>query len=138
MTARGATYVVTSRRVVLRVGRVFPVVINVPLAQVESAGVHRFRDGSAQIALRLAPGRARELVAALAARAPHPPALAGAAAPRARARRRAGRRRRAADGRRRARARVGRRAAGRVPAAPARPIDASTRAAVAGTPLAAA
>lgn len=56
MTARNARYTITSRRVVLRVGAVFPVVINVPLAQVASAGVHRFRDGSAQIALQLEAG----------------------------------------------------------------------------------
>lgn len=53
MTARGTLYVVTTRRVVLRVGAVFPVVVNVPLAQVTSAGLHRFRDGSGQIALAL-------------------------------------------------------------------------------------
>jgi hypothetical protein len=56
MTARGSAYLITTRRVVLRVGAVFPVVVNLPLAQVASAGVHRFRDGSAQIALQLAPG----------------------------------------------------------------------------------
>jgi hypothetical protein len=53
MAARGAEYVVTSRRVVLRVGAVFPVVVNVPLALVTSAGVRRFGDGSGQIALTL-------------------------------------------------------------------------------------
>lgn len=53
MTARGTAYVVTTRRVVLRVGAVFPVVVNVPLAQVVAAGLHRFRDGSGQIALTL-------------------------------------------------------------------------------------
>jgi hypothetical protein len=55
MTARGTAYVITSRRVVLRVGAVFPVTINVPLALVTSAGVHRFRDGSGQIVLALDP-----------------------------------------------------------------------------------
>ncbi len=55
MTARGTTYVVTSRRVVFRVGAVFPVTINVPLALVTSAGERRFRDGSAQIVLALDP-----------------------------------------------------------------------------------
>ncbi len=53
LTARGTSYVVTSRRVVMRVGAVFPVVVNVPLALVASAGVRRFRDGSGQIALAL-------------------------------------------------------------------------------------
>lgn len=53
MTARSTVYVVTTRRVVMRVGAVLPVVVNVPLAQVVSAGVHRFRDGSGQIALTL-------------------------------------------------------------------------------------
>jgi hypothetical protein len=53
MTARGTTYVVTSKRLVLRVGAVFPVVVNVPLALVTSAGVRRFRDGSGQIVLAL-------------------------------------------------------------------------------------
>lgn len=53
LTARGAAYAVTTRRVVLRVGAVFPVVINVPLARVTAAGLHRFRDGSGQIALTL-------------------------------------------------------------------------------------
>ena len=53
MAARGAEYVVTSRRVVLRVGAVFPVVVNVPLALVTSAGVRRFQDGSGQIVLAL-------------------------------------------------------------------------------------
>jgi hypothetical protein len=53
MTARGTMYMITTRRVVLRVGAVFPVVVNVPLAQVVAAGLHRFRDGSGQIALTL-------------------------------------------------------------------------------------
>ena len=53
MAARGAEYVVTTRRVVLRVGAVFPVVVNVPLALVTSAGVRRFADGSGQIVLAL-------------------------------------------------------------------------------------
>jgi hypothetical protein len=53
MTARGTSYVVTSKRVVLRVGAVFPVVVNVPLALVTAAGVRRFRDGSGQIVLSL-------------------------------------------------------------------------------------
>jgi hypothetical protein len=34
LTARGTTYIVTSRRLVMRVGAVFPVVVNVPLALV--------------------------------------------------------------------------------------------------------
>jgi hypothetical protein len=55
MTARATAYVVTSRRVVLRVGAVLPVVVNVPLALVASAGVRRYRDGSGQIALVLDP-----------------------------------------------------------------------------------
>jgi hypothetical protein len=53
MATRDAEYVVTNRRVVLRVGAVFPVVVNVPLTLVTSAGVHRFRDGSGQIVLAL-------------------------------------------------------------------------------------
>lgn len=53
MTARSTTYTVTTRRVVLRVGAVLPVVVNVPLSIVTAAGVHRFRDGSGQIALTL-------------------------------------------------------------------------------------
>jgi hypothetical protein len=53
MTARATEYVVTSRRVVLRVGAVLPVTVNVPLALVAAAGVRRFRDGSGQILLTL-------------------------------------------------------------------------------------
>lgn len=53
LTARGTTYIVTSRRLVMRVGAVFPVVVNVPLALVTAAGVRRFRDGSGQIVLAL-------------------------------------------------------------------------------------
>ena len=55
MTARTSTYVLTDRRLAMRVGIAFELTVNFPLTLVASAGMRRFRDGSGQIALTLAP-----------------------------------------------------------------------------------
>ena len=46
-------YAITSRRVVLRVGMVFPMSINIPFSLIESAGIATFKDGSGQLVLTL-------------------------------------------------------------------------------------
>jgi len=55
LVARTTEYVITSRRIVLRVGIAFPIVINVPLRLVEDAGVRTFGDGSGEVRLALSP-----------------------------------------------------------------------------------
>lgn len=54
LVANTTWYAITSHRLVLRIGMVFPMSINVPFAAVESAGVGQFRDGTGQVVLRLA------------------------------------------------------------------------------------
>lgn len=55
LTARTTQYVVTSRRLVLRVGVAFPIAINIPLRLVDGADLRMFRDGSGEIRLSLSP-----------------------------------------------------------------------------------
>lgn len=55
-TARATTYLVTRKRVVLRIGIALPMTINIPLASIESVRVKVGRDGSGDVALALAPG----------------------------------------------------------------------------------
>ena len=55
LVARGTVYTVTNRRVVLRIGVAFPIMLNVPFASIESAAVHGYADGTGDIALRLIP-----------------------------------------------------------------------------------
>jgi hypothetical protein len=56
LSARTTTYTVTNRRVVMRVGIALPMTLNLPFALVEAAGCRLYRDGSADLPLRLRPG----------------------------------------------------------------------------------
>jgi hypothetical protein len=53
LVANTTWYAITSHRLVLRIGMVFPMSINVPFTVVESAGVGVFKDGTGQVALKL-------------------------------------------------------------------------------------
>jgi hypothetical protein len=53
LVATTSWYAITSHRVVLRLGMVFPMSINVPFSILESAGVARFKDGTGQVLLTL-------------------------------------------------------------------------------------
>jgi hypothetical protein len=55
MVRRSAVYTVTNKRVVLCIGIAFPVMLNVPYAAVETAGLVLRADGSGDISLRLIP-----------------------------------------------------------------------------------
>jgi hypothetical protein len=55
MTAKATMYSITTKRLVLRIGMALPVTINLPFNAIASAGVHANRDGTGDIALRLAP-----------------------------------------------------------------------------------
>lgn len=56
LAARGTVYTLTDRRVVMRFGIALPMTVNLPFAVVESAAAGRRGDGTADIALTLAPG----------------------------------------------------------------------------------
>ena len=51
--ARGSTYTVTDRRVVVRIGLALPVTINLPFARIDTAAVRAHADGSGDISLAL-------------------------------------------------------------------------------------
>lgn len=53
--ARSTTYAITDRRLVMRLGVIFPLTVNIPLRYVMGAQVKRFGDGTGQIALQLDP-----------------------------------------------------------------------------------
>jgi hypothetical protein len=53
LSARTTLYVVTTRRIVLKVGIALPIFHNVPYAQIESAGLRAFGDGTGDIAVKL-------------------------------------------------------------------------------------
>jgi hypothetical protein len=53
MIARGTIYTVTTRRVVMRFGVVFPLSLNIPYRIIESAGFAEYLDGTGDIPLRL-------------------------------------------------------------------------------------
>jgi hypothetical protein len=53
---RTTLYTVTDRRLVLQIGMALPVTYNLPFAAVEGAGLHRFRDGSGDLAVQLKAG----------------------------------------------------------------------------------
>jgi hypothetical protein len=57
MSARTTLYVVTTQRVVLKVGIALPIFYNVPFKQIESAGLRKFGDGTGDIAFRLTGGQ---------------------------------------------------------------------------------
>jgi hypothetical protein len=56
LSARTTVYTLTNRRVVMRVGIVLSITFNLPLRQVESAGLRSLKGGLGDIALTLAPG----------------------------------------------------------------------------------
>lgn len=51
--ARGTTYAITDRRIVMRFGLIFPLTINIPLTYVQGASARRFSDRTGQIAVDL-------------------------------------------------------------------------------------
>jgi hypothetical protein len=57
LSARTTLYVVTSRRVVLKIGVALPIFINIPFNEIASASVRTFSDGVGDIPLRLVSGR---------------------------------------------------------------------------------
>jgi hypothetical protein len=56
-SARTALFVVTSRRVVMKVGVALQVFYNLPYSQIENAALKVDSDGSGDVALRLSPGQ---------------------------------------------------------------------------------
>ena len=56
LTHRTTLYTVTNRRVVLQAGIALPVTHNLPFAQIETAALRAFTDGSGDLPLRLRPG----------------------------------------------------------------------------------
>ena len=57
LSARTTLYVVTSRRIVMKVGIALPIFFNIPYSQIASAALRTFNDGTGEIPLALAPGR---------------------------------------------------------------------------------
>ena len=57
LSARTTLYVVTSRRIVMKVGIALPIFFNIPYSQIASAALRSFNDGTGEIPLALAPGR---------------------------------------------------------------------------------
>lgn len=53
LVATTTWYAITSHRLVLKIGMVFPMSINLPFAALESAGVGTFKDGTGQVAIRV-------------------------------------------------------------------------------------
>ncbi len=57
LSARTTLYVITSRRVIMKIGIALPIFFNIPFTDVASAAVHAFRDGAGDIPLSLTQGR---------------------------------------------------------------------------------
>ena len=57
LIARTSWYAITNRRVVLRIGMVFPMSINIPFTILQSADLGAFPDGTGQLVLTLVPGQ---------------------------------------------------------------------------------
>jgi hypothetical protein len=57
LSARTTLYVITSRRVVMKVGMALPIFFNLPFASIASAGLRTHGDGAGDIALALTPGK---------------------------------------------------------------------------------
>jgi Bacterial PH domain len=57
LSARTTLYVVTSGRIVMRIGVALPVFFNLPYSQIASAGAQVFNDGTGDISLALAKGQ---------------------------------------------------------------------------------
>lgn len=53
LSARTTSYAVTDRRVVLKVGIAMPVIVNLPLRDIEAAALKTFADGSGDLPLQL-------------------------------------------------------------------------------------
>lgn len=51
--AESTTYAITDRRIVMRLGVIFPLTVNIPLKYVVGAQVRTFADGTGQIAVQL-------------------------------------------------------------------------------------
>ena len=58
-SARTSWYAITNRRIVLRLGVVFPMSINIPFSIIDGARIGTFRDGTGQLVLTL--GKAHRL-----------------------------------------------------------------------------
>lgn len=56
LTHRTTIYTITDRRVVLHAGIALPITINLPFAEIESAGLRAFTDGSGDVPLQLQAG----------------------------------------------------------------------------------
>lgn len=56
-SARTALFVITTRRVVMKIGVALQVFYNLPFSQIQNAAVRVESDGSGEVTLRLAPGR---------------------------------------------------------------------------------
>jgi hypothetical protein len=57
LSARTTLYVVTSRRIVMKVGVALPIFFNLPFSQIDAAALRTFKDGTGDIPLALAAGR---------------------------------------------------------------------------------
>ncbi len=57
LSARTTLYVITSRRIVMKVGIALPIFFNIPYSQIASVALRKFKDGTGDIPLALAPGR---------------------------------------------------------------------------------
>ena len=57
LSARTTLYVITSRRVIMKIGVALPIFFNIPFTDVASAAVHVFRDGAGDLPISLTPGR---------------------------------------------------------------------------------
>lgn len=51
--AQSTTYAITDRRIVMRLGVIFPLTVNIPLSYVVGAQARTFTDGTGQIAVQL-------------------------------------------------------------------------------------
>jgi hypothetical protein len=56
LTHRTTVYTITNRRIVLQAGIALPVTHNLPFAQIETASLRAFTDGSGDVPLQLRPG----------------------------------------------------------------------------------
>jgi hypothetical protein len=56
LTHRTTIYTITNRRIVLQAGIALPVTHNLPFAQIETAALRAFTDGSGDVPLQLRPG----------------------------------------------------------------------------------
>ena len=57
LSAHTTLYVITSRRIVMKVGVALPIFFNIPYSQIQSAALRTYRDSAGDIPLALAAGR---------------------------------------------------------------------------------